>query len=157
MASSSYQLLMDYALKLLSVRPHSEFELQQKINKKFAPEPELLGTIISRLKELKYLNDEEFTAMFIRSYSGKRSRGIYSLQNQLKKKGIAKDLVEKTLNDLDFDEADACQIAAERKLKTLKPDLSSQKRLQKLQSFLVGRGFSYDKIYEVLAKIKGNW
>lgn len=138
---------LDYSFKLLSYRPHSELELKQKLQKKEYDEKEIRKTIF-RLKELKYLDDKDFAKRYIQNRINLRPQGKYFLIQELKQKGIQKNLVEEILETLNFDELKIAKIVAEKKEKNLK-NLPEFKKRQKLMMYLQSKGFSLDVVYEV--------
>ena len=145
--------LMNYALWLLGRRQYTEFQITKKITDKFKPDPELVKKIIDRLKELRYLDDADFVKSWLNYRTQSSPRGRFKLQYELKQKGIGKDLLQKVIQDTEFDETMACKDAARRKLKLLKKSLTRQQRQQKLGLFLTARGFAWDTIKQALAEL----
>lgn len=165
-----YQKLMNYALFILGVRRYTNYEMREKLKKwckkKFgggagnggAAGDELeceptISRVIGRLEELKYLNDEEYLADFVRNRMQLRPRGIGALRYELRKKGIERDLIEKYFSENEIDEMKVALDLAQRKLAHMKR-IPEQKKFSKIAMLLNSRGFKPHTIYEILNNLK---
>ncbi len=145
----------DYAFKLLSYRPRSIKEIQDRLKKKDYSSKVILE-VIKSLKKLKFLNDKEFARMWVESRIKTRPMGRYRLYQELIQKGIDRDLIEKTLSDYrEEEEIELAKELARKKLKRSYRNLDEVTTKRRLYGFLQRRGFSYDTIQEVLRKLKG--
>lgn len=165
--------LMQKALRFLEVRPRSEFEIRQYLKRKIwqsktfeylrnSEEGEAaIESILSKLKLLKFLNDEEFTRWWIEQRRGARHpKGIRFIKAELLKKGIPREIIqdklEATVNklprDQTFSEEELAFKAAQKKLKTYQ-NLLPWEFKRKLGAYLARRGFDWEVIKEVLQKI----
>ncbi len=145
----------DYAFKLLSYRPRSIKEIQDRLKKKDYSSKIILE-VIKSLKRLKFLNDKEFARMWVESRIKTRPMGRYRLYQELIQKGIDRDLIEKILNDYrEEEEIKLARELAQRKLKRSYQNLDEVTTKRKLYGFLQRRGFSYDIIQEVMKELKG--
>lgn len=127
--------LLDSALKFLSYRPRSKKEVEIFLRKKTS-DASLIDQTISKLENLKLINDEEFAKWLIESRSRSRPRGKRLLIQELKQKGL-----EFRNSDLEFDEASLAKKALEKK----KPKTRDQ-----AIRFLQYRGFGWDAIARVV-------
>jgi len=132
---------LNIALHYLKFRPRSVFEIEKKLKEKKVSEEEIKKTI-SVLKKNQLLDDEKFAKMWVRDRNNLRPSGSYLLKMELRKLGIADDLIEETL---------ACQNEED----LTKKALASKSRLrnadfQKKASFLQRRGFITSIIYKIL-------
>jgi len=133
--------VLQYAVFLLSRRGYSRAELLEKMRGKFKDGEEIFEQVLTRLTELGLQSDEQFAADFVRSKPG---WGAVRLSLELKKKGIADELIAKNLPE-DSDEKERCRETLAAKLRG--DDLPIDfKELQKLRAFLARRGFSLDLI-----------
>ena len=142
----SYQLCLDKAFLLLSIRMQTEHELWEKLGKKSLRKD--IGRTIARLKDLGYVDDTKFAKLWAESRS--YNRGAQKLHTELIKKGIRKEIIDEVLSTLDSNsqlEA-ACEIV---RLKD-KPEYDKEQRFKKLGGLLSRRGFSYDIIKKALEK-----
>ncbi|HTC21563.1 MAG TPA: regulatory protein RecX [bacterium] len=82
-----------YALWLLTRRPHSIGELQQKFKIR-SLSPEIQQAVLARLEAKKFINDREFAQRFVRSKKASHW-GPRKIQASLQKKRISRDDIEK--------------------------------------------------------------
>ena len=150
--------LYNQALRFLSYRPRSEREVRDYLLKKIKiskNSPEIAELAITKLKLLELVNDEEFARWWLEQRNQFRPKGIYVLKQELYKKGISQNIIVQLLNGSIVKEAEleGAKKAAQKKLGSLK-SLAPGETRQKLTSFLVYRGFSYEIIKLVLDEIK---
>lgn len=126
--------LLDSALKILSHRPHSKQEVLDFLRKKTS-DTALINQTVSKLEDLKLINDEEFAKWLIESRSRSKPRGVRLLKQELKQKGID---MEVNVNEVEL---------AERALNRKHP-----KSREQAIRFLQFRGFSWDAITKVVKK-----
>jgi len=124
--------------------------LLRKIDKNIIPE------IISYLKENNYLNDENFAKIFIDEKKNRKMQGVNKLKNQLRSKGVSSEVIENLVEE-DFEtEFENASILAKKKLHQLEnKNLHKRELIQKLSSYLAGKGFSFDTIRKVVNKTIG--
>ncbi|MBI2464132.1 regulatory protein RecX [Candidatus Peregrinibacteria bacterium] len=140
---------LDYALTLLSRRRYSTKELEKRLQKRGIQDT---GNIIQRLKEWKYLDDEDFARSFVATRSRLSPRGPYLLRFELKAKGIPESIIDQTLSELLSSEQDLALEVLRKKLPTLNR-YPLKKRREKAFAFLQRRGFRQDTVYEALQKV----
>jgi regulatory protein len=133
------------AVDLISRRLRSEKEIRDYAWRKNWT-PEVAARVIERLYERGYLNDAKFAAAFVRSRAALRNYSTRKMKLELRKKGVAPDIIEKTLNESeDFDET-----ATLKKL-LMKKRAHYAGDEQKLIAYLARQGFSYDDIKKALS------
>ncbi|MBU3978817.1 recombination regulator RecX [Patescibacteria group bacterium] len=142
-----YNNYLNTVLHFLSFRSRSEKEVRDKLLQKNAP-LEIIEKIISKLKQQRFLNDEQFAKDWVRSRSTYRLKSKRIIKIELQKKGIDHEIIEKVLSPKDDEEfSDDQQVK-----KILEKRLSRYKGLprnilyQKLGGFLARRGFNWDTI-----------
>ncbi len=146
--------LNEYTAYLLSRRDYSLGEFLEKCNRKFPEQLEDIERVIKSLSEKGYLSDEKFTQNFIRSEWVKKN-GRQKIYQKLLLKKVDKELIENSLSAF-FEVTDITpkltELAEKKKAQVLKkhPDISKYELNNKVMSFLVGRGFSYDEVKQVL-------
>lgn len=141
----------DVALKFLSYRMRSEKELRDKLRKKeFAQS--LIDEVIKDLKGVNLIDDFEFASAFVRDRISNSPRGRILLKQELWKKGIKKEIVEKVLREYFKGEEKELVLAKEllQKRKKRYEGLDENVAKRRLMSFLLRRGFSYDIVKQVL-------
>lgn len=127
---------LEYALKLLSKRDYSEFEIRRKLSKFATSEVE---ETILKLKERGLLLDEQYAANLIEKCINKKY-GFYKVEEVLRTKGVLNSetkalLTEKYSYDI------------ERKIIL---NFLNKKPKDKLYSYLIQRGFRSNIVQEVL-------
>jgi len=142
---------LDHAMRFLAARPHSEMELRKKLaSRDHAPED--IDQALIRLKELRYIDDDELCARHAESRLARTNLGPGKLRMELDRKGFAKNLVEKTVAALYSDrqaEVETAIKAAIKKLKTLKPGLDKQAVRGKVYAHLIRKGFDMETARKV--------
>ncbi|MFA5947449.1 MAG: regulatory protein RecX [Candidatus Gracilibacteria bacterium] len=104
--------------------------------------------IISRLIELKYLDDELFAKDFIADRIKFHPRGKFLIQHELLKKGIPKDIIQEAFGENFCEEDSAISVLKSRYVKWQKFSPQDQKR--KAFMYLASKGFSPDSIYKAV-------
>lgn len=140
--------IFDRALKILSLRDHSVFELRQKLRDRFE-DKEVIDQVLEKLLDLKYLDDTRFARIYSKSLQ-KKGKSSYMVKQSLRKKGIADTAAAPFVNQAG--DLDIALATAEKKLKVLARFDSEQQR-QKLGNFLRNRGFGFDIIQKVLRNL----
>jgi len=113
---------------------------------------DIISKIISKLYELNYLNDEDYTNSFLKEKMKLRPSGKILLKYELKNRGIDEKLIDNCLDEIGTNEFDMAFEICEKKFNNLK--LFDQKEKQKIYSFLQRRGFNSNTIINVITKLK---
>lgn len=148
------------ALNFLSYRLRSEQEVRDNLLRKnkppnrFAkiPSKEIIEKIIIKLKDYKFIDDLEFSEWWIEQRLRSKPRSLRVLEMELKMKGISKDMIDKTINDLGLtndDEIKSAKKLISKKVDKLK-DLPREERIRKAAGMLGRRGFGWEIIKKVL-------
>lgn len=129
------------ALHYLKFRPRTVFEIEQKLQSKNIDEKEI-AKVIAVLKKNQLLDDENFAKMWVRDRNLLKPTGSYLLKMELKKLGVAENIIEEALRDQN--EEELARRAIESKSRYRNADF------QKKAAFLQRRGFGTSVIYKVL-------
>ncbi|NCP67738.1 regulatory protein RecX [Candidatus Peregrinibacteria bacterium] len=146
--------LKDYALWLLGAREYSVARLRQKCTEKYPEQLEEIEILINNFVQNKFLDDERFCEVMIRSEI-RKGNGKSKILQKLMQKGVSSDLA-KTQCDALIENTDlfdpAWTLAEKKKIQIDRkyPDLSDFEKKQKVTQYLAGRGYSFDLIKEVL-------
>ena len=137
------QKALDRALNYLSSRPHSREEVRRYLRKKETP-PELIDGVLERLDRMDLINDESFTTFWIESRERFSPKGAQAIKNELRMKGVQRDVVDEMVSDEQDDEL--ALRAARKKAQQLvrQPDIDFNTFRTRLGPFLQRRGFSYE-------------
>lgn len=143
------QKAIDGAMNYLSFRPRSREEIRRYLRKKETP-AELIEDVLERLAELNLVNDEAFASFWIESRERFRPKGAQAIKQELRMKGVKRDVVDEVVND-EHDEELAMQAGRKRAITLLKaPALDFNTFRNKLGPFLQRRGFSYEVVKHVV-------
>lgn len=142
----------DRALDLLEARARGTEELRRLLIRKGEPAEEV-DRAIERLVANGLLNDANFARQFARSKVLGAGLSRRRLQQELTKRGVARELsadaIEQVFEDESVDDAMTIQRVAQKKLRTLsRLDPVVQRR--RLYAFLARRGYDADDIQRVL-------
>lgn len=144
-----FEKFYNNSLRFLSYRPRSEKEIRDYLAKKKAS-ISLINSIVKKLKEQKFLDDLEFARWFIRSKSSTNPKAARIIKIELRRKGIAEEIIDGLLAFID-DLTAAKELVSKKKGKY--KTLDKKEMYQKLASFLARRGFSWDTIKEALKQL----
>jgi len=145
---TDYEILIEYALKLISRKRYTQKEIEKKLKGKEFAKGDDIEKVIARLKEYKYINDDEYAKDFIDNRARFAPRGKRLMAFELRKKGVSKEIVKKAIFESDIDELELAKQILKRKQNTLKK-LTDQKRKEKIFMILASKGFNFDTIYKV--------
>lgn len=137
------------ALRLISRRPRSEYELRVKFDQKQVP-PEVQDAVLIRLRELDLVDDMAFAEAWVENRRVFRPRSALALRAELRKKGVSPEVIEAALEDHDDEYAGyQAAVKAARRWK----GLGWSEFQQHVGAYLVRRGFSYSIIHPVVARV----
>jgi len=142
------------AVRFLSFRPRSEKEVRDYLTKKKCDDL-TAKRIIESLKRDKFINDEEFTRMWIRERTLIKPKAVRVIKMELKQKGISKELIEEAFENSDDSPSDlnlAVQLI-EKKLRTIHDQSDKYKVKEKLGRFLASKGFDWDTIKAAIDQV----
>ncbi|TFH37599.1 MAG: regulatory protein RecX [Anaerolineales bacterium] len=126
------------AYQFISRRPHTVREIRMKLSRKQVP-AQVIEEVIERLQANKLLDDQSFARAWIENQQSFRPRGRRALQMELRKKGVANEIIEVLLTD--FDDEEAAYRTAEKaypRYRSLPPEIGEQRLL----AYLARRGFN---------------
>ena len=143
------------AFRLLSLRPHSEKELEKKLREKGFPAVVVKETL-AKLHDLKYLNDASFASQWARNLAVNKLWGNKKIIVSLREKGLAADLIYLSLEKArdELPEEAAIEILIRKKAAKRKISAFDFKENQKIFQALMGRGFPPGLILNKLGRIK---
>lgn len=148
---------MNRAVKLLAAKPRSVLELRERLLEKLWTDENIVDEVIEKLKEYKYLDDEQFARDFAMSKLRQKPIGKRRLQQTLSHKKLDKETVEAAIeNALEtLPENELIGLAIEKRLR-LKGKPETREDMKKFYDHLLRQGFSYDLIREKMADIGKN-
>lgn len=124
-----------------------EFLKKKRLNEDLNVKVESI--VLSRLIDYGFLNDEEYTRLFLTSRIQNKPRSLFMIKQELRTKGIDQNVIDKVIANETTTDIDLIVRLLEKKLKDRKPvDLKDKKLL----SFLQRKGFSWDNIKQGIEK-----
>lgn len=134
------------ALYYLKFRSRSEKEMADYLKGKNFDESSINATV-EKLKTEKLIDDLVFSQQWLKNRLQFQHYPLRKIRAELHQKGIDKDVIDQALTELD-DEAEADSL---RELIKQKRRQSKYREPPKLLAYLVGRGYSYGLVKQVLA------
>lgn len=148
-AQSQGSKAFNASLRYLSYRPRSEYEVRDYLRRKEYDDA-LIQSTLTRLQENKFVDDTAFTESWVRSRQAGAPRSRRVLELELMKKRVAKEVIESVLAEQDGEsELDALRTVANKKLRLTR--FSQDK--QKLTQYLLGQGYRYSDVKQVLGEL----
>jgi len=132
------------ALRLLSGREHSRFELEQKL-KRFEQAPGTLERALDELQAKGFINEQRVIESVLHGRAAKL--GSARIKQELQGKGLDRQAVSAALADLQASEHERAQEIWRKKFGALPTDAQAA---AKQMRFLMSRGFSSEVIRRVV-------
>ena len=137
-------------ISILSFRDRSEYELRKKLSESGFP-PEIVNQVLNYVYEYGYVNDQRFASNYIKGNKYIKSKLI--IINELKKKGIEKELIEQVMSEEYFDQEEEPELTAIHNAiakKVSDPEQLTYEEKQKLITSLYRKGFELSKIRKII-------
>jgi regulatory protein len=140
------------AIRFLSYRPRSEWEVRKKLEEK-KYQHDIIEDAIYWLKDENLVNDWEFSWQWLKYQVNKKPAGKIKLKNELYKKRINREIIESVIDSFfeqDNDELELAYQLIEKKSNSLQSK-NIKLEPQKVLNLLKSQGFSpqiIQKIYE---------
>ncbi|MFA6334186.1 MAG: regulatory protein RecX [Bacteroidales bacterium] len=153
--SNEVSLPLSSMQRICSLREYCEHDIRLKL-KRFELSDAETDSVILKLKAENFLNEERFATAFVKDKSRLGGWGARKIVYALKNRKVSEEAINRALSKIDADsERKTLEKILTAKAKELKRDEEREKRRAKLIRFALSRGFSYDKILEVVNKIIG--
>ena len=151
-AAETLRRAKEDAYRLLSFRPRSEKEIEDRLRRHGYDEENVVAAVLASLRASGYVDDAAFAETWVEARG--KTRGRRALAHELRQKGIAGDLAAETLREAKTDEAElAAARAAACKRVGERPGDKSREAQAKLAAFLQRRGFGWDVIRPILSEL----
>ncbi|MDP6402581.1 MAG: regulatory protein RecX [SAR202 cluster bacterium] len=136
------------ALRFLSHRPRSKEEVRTRLRRSFPAD--VVDQVIDDLTERSLVDDSSFAKLWRDSRDSFNPRSATAIKRELISKGVAGDLAQRTVDDLDdMDSAYRAGLKHARRLE--RADLSTYRR--RLWGYLQRRGFSSSVTRQTIARL----
>ncbi len=147
---------LNKALRYLTQRDRSEFEIRSYLLKKeFSCDT--ISDVIKKLKELNYLDDVRFGEKWTQYRIETKSFGKIRIRQELHQKGLEPKLIDQIIDQFfqSVDEFELAKRCASKKFKGMQ-NLTIEKQLRRLKSFLNRQGFNEEITYSVISSLLKN-
>ena len=146
MTTEAFTVIYNKALDLVSRREHSQYELIQKLNKRFPETMPIIEEVVKKLAVNNILNDERFAEMYLKSRA-RKGFGPKKIEMELNFKKVDSSFIAIAIAEYESWTENA-QNELLKKFKGIKPTDYNSKMKQK--QFLFNRGFSSQIIERIL-------
>lgn len=150
LAKSAYQSAMNTAVRLLTRRDHTSFEILQKLGQRGFGGG-VIDRVLAECRRLDYIDDERTARIYIGQLA-RRGFGFRRIRLELRKKGLTGARFEIILNErcAEIDEYEIARKVMLKKMKSFECVQDRQKRRDKMYRFLYSRGFEPSVISELV-------
>jgi regulatory protein len=153
-AAASRERTMNRAVKLLAAKPRSVGELRERLLEKLWTNEEIVDAVIEKLKEYKYLDDQQFAKDLAVSKLRQKPQGKRRLKQSMSLKKLDKETVDEAISaafeKLPEEELIGQVIAKRLHLKG-KPETREDQK--KFYDHLLRQGFGFDLIRTKVAEV----
>lgn len=147
--SSKRDNIFYQARAILSRRDHSEAELRRKLARA-GFSTAAIAEAIEQLQQQRLLNDESLARLYVDSVLRQRAVGPRWLQQKLRARGVAGEIVTRVLNEVMSGEGER-RLMARAVEQWQRTHRESALERQRLGAWLQRRGFTYGSITAYLA------
>ncbi|WP_391123288.1 recombination regulator RecX [Psychrobacillus sp. L3] len=141
------------AINFLSYRMRSEHEVKKKLQMSEFGEAVILEAV-RKLYDHGFLNDESFTKALVNTQKKNSKKGPTAIRQELKKKGINKDLQEEVLATYSEDEQLTIARTLTEKIINQNVDKTPRQIKQKVQDSLQRKGYNFTIISQAIDSFK---
>jgi regulatory protein len=141
------------ALGLLARRPRSEREVRDRLRQK-GYAPEAIDAAIAKLEGWRYLDDADFARYWVENREAHQPRGRRLLEQELRQKGVDREVVREAIAAAELDEQAAALEIARKKLRSYAGEEPAVVR-RRLGAYLARRGYGWDVVRPVLDRLLG--
>lgn len=143
----------DICLRLLTGTAKTRKQLADALRKKEIPE-DVAAEVLDRYEEVGLIDDAAFAAAWVESRHAVRGLGRRALAQELRQRGVAKELADLALEQVGADdEEEAARELARRKLRGMSAALDRQVRTRRLVGALARRGYSEGLAFRVVKEV----
>jgi regulatory protein len=147
-AADDVEKAREKALRFLSNRPRSEWEVRQNLLKAGYGDG-TIDRVLERLRGVSLVDDAAFTRYWIDNRTQFKPRGEVALRQELRRKGVDREVIDAVLEESEHAEDKAAIQAALAKADRYR-QLPRPEFTQKLGAYLARRGFDYGTVREAV-------
>lgn len=143
-----YPEALNKAVALLAQRARSGGEIRQKLERAHYLE-DTIDMVLYKLEKERLLDDEAFARDYAASCA-RRQMGRSRIRMEMVRKGLPRELIDRTMEQLPQEEADDAAIRLAQKLLRRHNGEDTRKEMQKVLAAMARRGYSYEDSKEAI-------
>lgn len=141
------------AVGLLARRPRSVQEIRQRLRQK-GFDPAAIDAAIEKLEGWRYVDDEQFARYWVENREAHKPRGRRLLEQELRQKGVDRELIQTTIEEADLDERATALEVGRAKLRSYS-GLDPLTVRRRLSSYLQRRGYDFATVRATVDQLIG--
>lgn len=149
------ELAFSYCLRRLTAASRSEHDLSSKLRER-GYEDGVIDAVLGRLRRAGYVDDAAFAQAWVRSRSVTKSLTAPVLRQELRRKGIADELIDAALSTLVAEEEDQrARALLRRKAPARIPEERSERErvARRLGAMLARKGYSSSRVWSLVNEV----
>ena len=136
-------------LRQLAMGPRTRRQLEDKLRERGC-EPAVAARVLDRMGEVGLVDDEAYAEMFVRSRQETKGLAAGALRHELRRKGVADDLVDAALEEIDPEgDREQARALVTRRLRTMR-GLDREVQTRRLAGFLARKGYGPGVAFQVI-------
>ena len=145
---AEYDKLKTKVLKYIIYKKRTEKEVRNKFSSTI--DEEILDDIIEELKEIGYINDNNYIVRAVEEFKALKNMSIKEVRYKLLSKGLNNDIIEDYISN-NRDELDEYEVKSIINIFNKKSGMMEE---EEIKSFLLKKGYSMDNIKEALSEVE---
>lgn len=141
----------NYAARLISAKSYTEKAIREKLTAHTGDE-ETVQKTINFLKEYKLIDDLDYATRYAHDLIHLKKFGLKQVVWKLQEKGIPKDIAQKVVAELEFDDTISENLKS-LAIKKLSGNFDI-KNIMKVKRYLASRGYNFDDINQAFYEIQ---
>ena len=146
---AEFQKTLDKLLRFAMLRPRSEKEIKNWFRRKKIYES-LWQNLFAKLKHFELVDDVKFATWWVEQRSNFRPKPKRILEQELRTKGITKEVVDEILGNLSQDEEKMAKDLLTKNANKWE-GLEGRDKYQKIAQYLLRKGFDRDVVKKLLS------
>lgn len=154
-AQRAEELAFNYCLRRLTTAARSEQDLRDKLHER-GYEDGVIDAVLGRLRRAGYVDDAAFAQAWVRSRSVTKSLTGPVLRQELRRKGIADELIDEALSTLATDDEDerARSLLRRKAPPEIPADRAERERVtRRLGAILARKGYSSSRAWSLVNEV----
>ncbi|ANS80554.1 Regulatory protein RecX [Serinicoccus hydrothermalis] len=136
-------------LRQLAMGPRTRRQLEDKLADRDC-DPQVAARVLDRMAEVGLVDDEAYAEMYVRSKQETKGLAAGALRQELRRKGVAEEVVDSALDDINPEhEREQARALVRRRLRTMQ-GLEREVQTRRLAGFLARKGYSPGVSYQVI-------